>query len=283
MAFKYYMALLLIMVSGSVFQLLGQPAHSESANVSLANDCFSSNLSYAPGERITYVIYYNWNFIWIPAGEAVFTVNEFGDLLHYKAIGYTYPSYEWAYKVDDEYDSYVDKESLHPMLFERRIEEGNFRFFNRLEFDPGNQSVVSYVGKDRDNLKKKESTFQHCMNDVLSLVYNTRNISTEGLKRGDHIPTNMFIDHDQYDISIRYDGRYKSKKIKGLGYFDVIKISPELIAGNIFSEDQRMNILVSDDNNRLPLLIESPISVGSVKVVLKEYSGLKYPLLSRIK
>ena len=37
-----------------------------------------------------------------------------------------------------------------------------------------------------------------------------------------------------------------------------------------------MNIWVSDDKNKVPLLIESPISVGSIKAVLKSYSGLRH-------
>ena len=39
-----------------------------------------------------------------------------------------------------------------------------------------------------------------------------------------------------------------------------------------------MNVWVSDDKNKVPLLIESPVSVGSIKVVLKSYKGLKYEM-----
>ena len=36
-----------------------------------------------------------------------------------------------------------------------------------------------------------------------------------------------------------------------------------------------MNIWVTDDKNKVPLLIETPISIGSLKAVLKSYSGLR--------
>jgi hypothetical protein len=49
-----------------------------------------------------------------------------------------------------------------------------------------------------------------------------------------------------------------------------------VIAGNVFKDDAKMTVWVSDDQNRIPVLIESPVSVGSVKMVLKEYWGLKY-------
>jgi len=38
-----------------------------------------------------------------------------------------------------------------------------------------------------------------------------------------------------------------------------------------------MSIWVTDDKNHLPLRIESPVIVGSVKADLKSYKYLKYP------
>jgi hypothetical protein len=49
-----------------------------------------------------------------------------------------------------------------------------------------------------------------------------------------------------------------------------------MVVGNIFTEEEGMKVWVSNDKNRIPLLIESPISVGSVKCVMTEYHGLKY-------
>ena len=39
-----------------------------------------------------------------------------------------------------------------------------------------------------------------------------------------------------------------------------------------------MNIWVTNDGNKLPVLIESPLSVGSAKAVLKSYKGLRHHL-----
>ena len=39
-----------------------------------------------------------------------------------------------------------------------------------------------------------------------------------------------------------------------------------------------MTIWVTDDANHIPVRIESPISVGSVKVDLMHYENLKYPI-----
>jgi hypothetical protein len=37
-----------------------------------------------------------------------------------------------------------------------------------------------------------------------------------------------------------------------------------------------MKIWVSADQNKVPLLIESPVRVGKIKAVLQSYKGLRY-------
>jgi hypothetical protein len=44
-----------------------------------------------------------------------------------------------------------------------------------------------------------------------------------------------------------------------------------------------MTVWVSDDLNRVPLRIESPITVGSVKVDMMGYKNLRYPMKSMMK
>ena len=109
-----------------------------------------------------------------------------------------------------------------------------------------------------------------------------RNLDTDGMKKGDKIAVKMLFDKEIYPIHIRYNGKEK-KDVRNLGKFNTIKIHPDLVAGNVFKDGDKMTIWVSDDKNKIPLIIESPVSVGSVKAVLKSYKGLKYDLESEIK
>ena len=63
---------------------------------------------------------------------------------------------------------------------------------------------------------------------------------------------------------------------------DAHVIQPELIAGEVFDEDSYMTIYVSADDNRLPLVIESPLIVGKMKAVLYDFKGLKYDLDAKL-
>ena len=68
-----------------------------------------------------------------------------------------------------------------------------------------------------------------------------------------------------------------------MGKYKTLKFQPDVIAGEVFKEDAKMSVWVSDDQNRIPLLIETPVSVGSVKMVIKEYWGLKYDFTAKAK
>ena len=52
--------------------------------------------------------------------------------------------------------------------------------------------------------------------------------------------------------------------------------------GEVFDEDYPMTLWVSDDKNHIPLMLESEVIIGSVKIELIEYKNLNNPLSSRL-
>ena len=96
------------------------------------------------------------------------------------------------------------------------------------------------------------------------------------------MPLQIFMDKETWPLTMTYAGKESNVKVKGVGRFNTIRLKPEVIAGEIFEEGTEMNIWVTDDENRLPLLIESPLSVGSVKAVLKDYKNLRHDLSAEV-
>ena len=78
--------------------------------------------------------------------------------------------------------------------------------------------------------------------------------------------------------------KYLGKEIvrTKFGKFKAIKIAPLLVKGSMFEGGERMTIWVTDDENHIPIRIETPIIVGSIKVDMKSYERLRYPLSSLI-
>jgi hypothetical protein len=248
---------------------------------SLSFPCQIENTVFSPDESITYSIYYNLNFIWLKAGEVVFTVKDLEDQYHFRAVGRTASSFEWFYKVRDVYEVWVDKESLMPIRSIRDIREGRYKKYSTAEFDHTNGVIRAYSGKTKEEMKYIEEVMDDCTHNVLSIIYHARNLDYPDDALGAIYPANIFMDDDKYNLGYKFDKR-EEKRIRKLGKFNTIKLVPQIIDGHVFKEGDEMKVWATDDDNKLPLLIESPVSVGSVKVVLKEYKSLKYPLDARL-
>ncbi len=238
--------------------------------------CGITNTSFTDGEKLTYKVYYNVGRIWVGAGEAAFNVNEEQlngrKVLHVTGDGKTYKSYDWVFKVRDRYESFIDAETLLPMKFLRNVNEGGIKFFHSVTFNQKIGQAISTKGVFK---------VPACVQDVLSSIYYARNIDFGKYKVNDKIPFSMFLDDQVYNLYIRYLGKEKIKT--KYGTFDAIKFTPLLIEGTIFKGGDQMMVWVTDDANHIPVRIDSPILVGSIKVDLMDYEKLRNPMTSLLK
>jgi hypothetical protein len=240
------------------------------------NFCNTANKTIQAGEKLNFRVFYNLSAIWVAAGEANFSTKQ--EILNGRPVyhiigdGQTYKSYDWIFRVRDMYETFLDIETLLPQKFIRNVDEGGYKFTNSVVFDQDKRKAYS---------GKKTFDVPQCVQDVLSTIYYARNIDYNKYKPGDKIPFTMFLDDQVYNLYIRYVGKQKIKTKYGI--FNAIKIAPLLIKGTIFKGGENMVVWVSDDNNHIPLRVDSPILVGSIKVDMMGYSNLKHPLTSLLK
>jgi len=243
--------------------------------ISEMNFCNIENTTFVDGEEITYKLYYTVNLLWIAAGEVTFKVKEEDDQYKIVAKGRTYPSYEWFYKVRDHYESHVNKETLLPEYYMRNVEEGKYRQYNEVEFDHQENKARALKGKTKESAEAAEIPIRDCIHDVLSIIYYVRNFNFEKLEKGSTFPVEIMLDNDIYPLNVKYLGKDERKRVRGNGLFKTIVLSPEVIAGNVFKEKSQVRLWASDDENKIPLLIESPVVIGKIRAVIKEYKGLR--------
>jgi hypothetical protein len=233
--------------------------------------CNSHNVAYQAGEQLTYTVYYAVAGIYVNAGTGIFnnTLERLNGrpVYHIIADGKTNPSYDWIYTVRDKYESYIDTSNMLPMKFIRNVQEGSYKKYENVTFNRTASSAVTNKG-----VYKVPS----CVQDVISSMYYARNINFNKYKPGDRIPFSLFLDNEVYNMYIRYMGKETIKT--RYGKFNAIKFKPLLLKGSIFEGGEKMTVWVSDDPNHIPVRLESPISVGSVKVDLMGYRNLRYPL-----
>lgn len=237
--------------------------------------CSLPNTAFQVSESLTYRVYYTLAGVYIAAGEATLTCatdNVNGrPVYHVTAEGKTYSFYDNFFKVRDKYETFIDTATLQPLKFIRNVNEGTYKKYENVSFNKITHTAITNSGVFKT---------PDCIQDVVSAVYYMRNIDFNNRKPGDKIPFSMFLDNQVYDLYIRYIGKEVIKT--KYGKFHAIKFKPLLIKGNIFQGGEKMNIWVSDDSNHIPLRVESPISVGSVKVDMMDFKNRRTPLSSMI-
>jgi len=269
--------LLIMAYYKKIFSILTLALFTFVSDVSAQADfCTIRNTSFKDGEKLTFKVYYNMGRIWINAGEAVFSVvSELFNshkVYHITGVGKTQKSYEWFYKVNDQYETYIDYETLLPHKFVRNVNEGGFRIYNNVLFNQNIGQAVSTKGV---------YSVPKCIQDVLSTIYLARNIDYNKYQPGAKIPFKMFLDDQVYELYIRYVGKEVIET--RYGKFNAIKITPLLIEGTIFKGGEKMSVWVSDDENHIPLRVDSPILVGNIKVDMMGYENLRNQLTSLLK
>jgi hypothetical protein len=247
-----------ILLIGSILLLFKGSIHAQEA-------------AFGAGEKITYSVFYNVLGIYFHAGTATFTTYQErlnnNEVYHVVGEGATNSKYDWIFKVRDRYESYFDTDNLKPVKFIRNINEGNYKKYEEVTFNDRANTAVTNEG-----VFKVPGQVQ----DLISSLYYARNINYDRYKVGDAIPFNMFLDNEVYNMYIRYLGKEKVKT--RVGTFDAIKLKPLLLKGRTFNGGEKMTIWVTNDANHIPVRVESPIAVGTVKVDLMQYKALKHPL-----
>ena len=237
--------------------------------------CGIRNKAFQDGEKIDFTIYYSVIGLYVNAGNASFTttVENYNNkpVYHVVGDGTSNSNYDWIFKVRDRYESYFDTTTLQPYKFLRDVNEGGYKIYENVTFNQKANTAITAKGVFK---------MPNCVQDVLSSIYYARNINFDNYKTGDKIPFNMFLDNEVYSLYIKYDGKEKIKT--KYGKFNAIKFKPLLVKGTIFEGGEGMTVWVSDDANHIPLRIESPITVGSVKVDMMGYENLRYPFSSMI-
>jgi hypothetical protein len=262
------------------------------SSINLKAQCPTEIKAFKPGEKVTYQAYYNWGFLWIHAGDVQFTIDQkqyLGEQVYlFETIGNSVKKYDWVYKVRDKFQSYVNMESFNTLWAERNTAEGSYKAYENYIFSSPDKKIYSIVKNTKKPYKSDTLKSNSCTFDVLSAVYYCRTIDFEKYKQNEKIPVNIVLDGKTYSLYLRYLGKEVIKtrddnKRSEAKKYRCIKFSALLVEGTIFKGGEDMFIWVTDDQNRIPVLVEAKILIGSVKAYVNTMEGIKHELTSLVK
>ena len=241
------------------------------------------NNAFTTGEKLTFKLYYS-SFMTgnVTAGIMTSEINKKkylvrGDTtLYVKVVGETKGAFNWFFKVHDVYQTFIDEKLLVPRYFRQRIKEGDYEASRDVHFfhEKGKAYYINNKNNHSDTVP-----IGYNVQDLISAIYYARTFNADTLKINDRISIPFFLDDSVYNTQLKYVGKESVKT--SLGTVRCLKFNPSVLTGGVFKEDNKLIVYISDDKNHLPVLAESEVMVGKVKIELIKYSGLKNAFSSK--
>jgi len=193
-------------------------------------------------------------------------------VLHSVGIGKSKGMFEYLFKIRDRYETFIDSEGVFPWLFIRRVDEGGYKI---------NQDYKFFQHKNQiDNGKGQIFETPEYLQDMLSAFYYARTIDFSKAKKGDVFTINSFVDNQVFPLKIKFVG-IENVETK-TGVYNCYKFNPVVQSGRIFKNENDLNVWITNDGNKIPIMAEANILFGSIKAEIIHYEGLGSPV-ARVK
>jgi hypothetical protein len=233
----------------------------------------TENNAFTFGEELKYRVHYGWinaASIKIKVADKPVVVNG-RSTYNITANGRTYRSFDWAFKVRDHFETYLDSQSVAPLKYYKNVQEDNYKDIDMVFYDHEKQWMTG---------KKKSMEMPAYLQDIVSGTFYARTIDFNKAEVGQTFPINIYLDQEIYDLKFKYVGKETIKT--DLGKVRCIKLRPQLVVDRVFKDEDDMTIWISDDENKIPIRVKADIYVGSVKVDITSYKGLRNNFSSKL-
>jgi hypothetical protein len=172
-------------------------------------------------------------------------------------------------RVDDKQESWLDVRDLYSHRFKQDIKEVKYKRLRTLDFFP-EEGVYRWLERERtDTLAVKDPL------DDISFMYWARTLR---LEVGETYTFHRYFKESGNPVSVKVLRR-DSVKVPA-GTFRTIVLEPRIRTDGLFSEGGKAELHLTDDDRRMLVYMSVKLSIGTLKLHLKEYEP-GTPLSSR--
>lgn len=237
------------------------------------------------GEQLTYAVCYRAKLVPKTAvGKATLDCQtiEHNNKLHYRIVanGRTLPFFRWFFDLNDTYTSLIDSTTMLPTSLNIALREEKYTFDADFAYDWKHKQVNTVYKKGSwKEARTKNIALEYNHLDPVALFYNLRNMDPQTCQVGDPTDLYMVLEDTVRIITYTYLGK-DTIKLKNIGHVPSHKFTCTIATSGVetFKDGTNFYLWISDDENRIPLWIESPIRVGSVLAYLTDYKNLRTKL-----
>ena len=240
------------------------------------------NKAFNAGENLTYDLYFKYGIINVKAGKATLntesTTYDYKDAYKLTLNATTGGLIRNMYNIEDTLTSYMDKD-LIPLLFTKGADEGKDYTRERqiYKYNNGTTSIRAIRYRNGELSFDENITTKRCTYDMMSILAFSRTLDYSKMKRGDNTQVQFITGKRLVNMYIRYLGTSNMKVNNGKSY-EAIELSLMILDKAFADQEEAMRVWITDDENRIPLQIDSKLKIGSTRAILKDFSGNRHPL-----
>ena len=215
-----------------------------------------------PVERMEYNLHYGF----IRGGKAILeikdTVYNGRAAIYLRMEGNTVGLADKLFEVHDTYESIVNPETFLPYKAVRNVKEGKYRYYNEVTFFQAKDSIYSR--------KTGGEKVPHNMVDILSAFFYLRQHAfLDRLDEGQEFTIPVFHAGKYFMMTATFLGTDKIKS--DMGNKRCYVLSPRVSKGKLLKRSDGLEIYITKDKQRIPLLLKFDMRIGSLKADLHSY------------
>ncbi|MBC8205121.1 DUF3108 domain-containing protein [bacterium] len=207
------------------------------------------------------------DYKFINAGTAVMsidTVTDVSGFLCYQMISRvsSNKTFDIIFKVRDYIETDIDVKGIFTRKFVKKLNEGHYKD-DKVVYYEHEQGKAHLVSKGR---YKKSTSIPGCVQDILSALFYVRTLD---FNPGDTLSINL------HDIDKNYPLKVKVRRRENVevpaGKFDCIVLEPFLESEGMFKSEGSINLWLTDDKYKIPVLMKTSILIGTIDARLQKY------------
>jgi hypothetical protein len=241
----------------------------------------AQNTSIGANEKLTFSASYNMSGLLTELAEITMETSEVktssSTLLRLKCTAATYSKWDGFFKIRDLYESYVSPKSLTPYLYKRDINEGGYEKFMQYKFKYKTNSIESVKRKKRGDgstwEEKKNFNISTSAKDLVSTIYNIRNLDIHKANPGDNQVFTVVFDNKEFSLNVKYLS--KETINTNIGQKECYKLAISINNSSVLKGTNDNLLWLTADANKIPVYAKFKIPVGNGELKIKSATGLK--------
>lgn len=247
----------------------------------MSAQCSIDNKYFQAGEYLTYDLYIKFAATVKGGYASLSTQNvKYGGKDAYKMtlISESQGFARKMFELNDTLVCYTTKD-LVPLAYTKDAHEGGDYTKETLGYSYPNGKIKTRSIRHKNGNFKFDETIENdaCTYDLMSVLFYARTL--DYAKMNDITTTKVRFITGKSNVHMRiiYNGKEVVKANDGNKY-NCLKLTLYVADEAFDNGKEAMKVYITDDDNRMPVKLETKLKVGSTRVVLKSYKGNKHPV-----